>query len=363
MHAKHRRTRALLAATASLGAIALGAPAASQAATTIGQVNPSVPGGGGCDPGEAFTQSRSAGTVLDAAPSSGVITSWSTRASATPGQQVTLKTISRSGNPGAFTFTILGTSGVESLTPGTLNRFSTRIPIQAGQRIGYFVPAGPAGGCTYDGVQNANEVAAGPTTGTPGGTFTDLDGSAQKLLNLEATLEADADGDGFGDETQDKCPGTAGSNGGCTASGGSGNDTTKPSIGGLSFSNTAFRAASSGSVLSRKKRAPIGTKVSFKLSEAASVKFTVQRKTKGRKVSGKCKSPSRSNRRKKKCTLWKSVRGSFTVSGTAGKNTFTFNGRIGGRALRRGSYRLSGTATDPAKNVSAPKRKGFRIVR
>jgi hypothetical protein len=130
------------------------------------------------------------------------------------------------------------------------------------------------------------------------------------------------------------------------------------------MSNTTFRAASSGSAFSaRKKHYPTGTKVSFLVSEASSVKFTVQRKTRGRKVKGKCKSPSHANRKKPKCTRWKPVTGSFTVSGKPGKNTFTFRGRIGGTALRRGSYRLSGIATDPAKNASLPKRKGFRIVR
>ena len=34
-------------------------------------------------------------------------------------------------------------------------------------------------------------------------------------LNVTARLEADADSDGFGDETQDSCPGTAGSASGC----------------------------------------------------------------------------------------------------------------------------------------------------
>jgi hypothetical protein len=35
--------------------------------------------------------------------------------------------------------------------------------------------------------------------------------------NQSADLEPDADGDGFGDETQDQCLGTAGSQNGCAA--------------------------------------------------------------------------------------------------------------------------------------------------
>jgi hypothetical protein len=140
-------------------------------------------------------------------------------------------------------------------------------------------------------------------------------------------------------------------------------DRTKPTLGGLTFSSTVFAAAKSGASTAKAKKATIGTKVSFSLSEASSVKFTVQRKTKGRKVGHKCKTKTHSNRRKKACTLYKSVKGSFSVAGKVGKNSFTFRGRIGGKALKPGSYRLNGTATDLAKNASVPKQKGFKIVK
>ena len=103
--------------------------------------------------------------------------------------------------------------------------------------------------------------------------------------------------------------------------------------------------------------------MSFNLSEPSTVRFTVQRKTSGRRVARKCRTRTRKNRKKSKCTLWKNVTGSFTVPGKVGKNTFTFRGRIGGKKLRTGSYRLNGTATDPAKNKSVPKQKGFKIVK
>ena len=137
-------------------------------------------------------------------------------------------------------------------------------------------------------------------------------------------------------------------------------DTTKPALGGLSFSSTVFKAANSGAAFSAKKSRPTGTKVSFTLSEASAVKFTVQRKAKGRKVGSKCAKPKRSNRKKKKCTRWESVRGSFTVPGKAGKNTFTFRGRIGGKKLRPASYRLTGTATDPAQERVGAQEEGLQ---
>jgi hypothetical protein len=73
--------------------------------------------------------------------------------------------------------------------------------------------------------------------------------------------------------------------------------------------------------------------------------------------------PKRSNRKKKKCTRWTAVRGSFTVAGKPGRNTFTFRGRVGGKALRRGAYRLTGVAADGAKNASAPVKRTFTIVK
>jgi hypothetical protein len=141
-------------------------------------------------------------------------------------------------------------------------------------------------------------------------------------------------------------------------------DRTKPRLSGISFSATTFRAAKSGASISRKKKKfRTGTKAAFNLSEFSAVKFTVERKTKGRKVGKKCKAQTKSNKKKKACTRWVKAKGSFTVFGKAGKTRFTYRGRIGGKALKPGSYRLTGTATDPSKNVGLPRRKAFKIVK
>jgi plastocyanin len=139
-------------------------------------------------------------------------------------------------------------------------------------------------------------------------------------------------------------------------------DTQPPALGTLGLSATVFRAARSGGSISAAKK-PVGTKVSFKLSEPGKVKFTVDRKARGRKVGKSCKAQTKANRKRKACTRWVKVKGSFTVGGKAGVNSFKFRGRIGGKALKPGSYRLDGQATDSAKNRSAVKRRGFKIVR
>jgi hypothetical protein len=138
-------------------------------------------------------------------------------------------------------------------------------------------------------------------------------------------------------------------------------DLVKPVLS-VALSRTVFRAAGSGPATAARKK-PVGTRISYSLSEPSSVTFTVERRNKGRKVARKCVRPRRSNRRKKACTRWVKVKGSFGATGRAGTNTLLFRGRIGGRKLAPGRYRLDGRATDPAKNASVVRRRNFRVVR
>ena len=64
-----------------------------------------------------------------------------------------------------------------------------------------------------------------------------------------------------------------------------------------------------------------------------------------------------------RCTRWTAVKGSFTVAGRKGVNKIVLRGRIGGRTLAPGSYRLNARETDLAANRSATRRTAFRIVR
>jgi hypothetical protein len=81
----------------------------------------------------------------------------------------------------------------------------TRIPVQAGDRLGFFSPSSfgaivceEAGGSSIVGVYEGG--------GTPGGTATFGSGPAPIRVPVFASIEPDADNDGFGDETQDACP-------------------------------------------------------------------------------------------------------------------------------------------------------------
>jgi CSLREA domain-containing protein len=156
--------------------------------------------------------------------------------------------------------------------------------------------------------------------------------------------------------------GSGGDSGGGDAGGGAGgSDTKAPVFSALALSRTAFPAAPSGPS-ARKAARTYGTKVSYRLSEKAKTKFTVERAAKGRRVGGKCKVQTRANRTRPRCTRYKAVRGSFTRTGEAGRNSFRFTGRIGGKRLTPGRYRLVAAARDDAGNKARVVRRAFRIV-
>jgi hypothetical protein len=140
----------------------------------------------------------------------------------------------------------------------------------------------------------------------------------------------------------------------------------------LTFSHKTFAAESRGPSAknarkrTRKRKVPRGTKVSFNLNEAASVRFTVTRRVKGRRVKrGKrtaCVKPTGKNRKRKRCTRVVTLKGSFSRNGVAGKNSFHFTGRLRGRKLKLGRYRLVATPTAGGLR-GKPTSSGFRIVR
>jgi hypothetical protein len=83
----------------------------------------------------------------------------------------------------------------------------------------------------------------------------------------------------------------------------------------------------------------------------------------GRKVGKRCKTLTRGNRKKPKCTI-PNVRGTLTVNAHAGTNKVRFQGRLSRtKKLKPGRYTLTITATDSAGNRSNAKTVSFTIVR
>ncbi len=160
---------------------------------------------------------------------------------------------------------------------------------------------------------------------------------------------------------------------GCTESPGSGGSgppngdgpsaqpNVAPVVSGVSLGARRFRAARAGPAIAA---APVGTRVSYRLSEAASVTVRYERKVAGRRVGGRCRAPSRRNRARRRCTRWVLMGGSAPLSGKAGANSFRLSGRWRGRAQVPGTYRLRLSAKDAAGMTSAARTSAsFRIVR
>jgi hypothetical protein len=103
----------------------------------------------------------------------------------------------------------------EPITPSALNTFPARIPVEAEDVIGYFNDTGPAH-ClrTAPAPYSTRFVNADLLTGSTATFMTN--GLLQ--MDIAAILEPDADGDGFGDETQDQCPTDASIQGPCPPS-------------------------------------------------------------------------------------------------------------------------------------------------
>lgn len=205
-----RLTRAALAAGLS-GCMLLLASGSASAATTIGQNG--VDAAGTCGAGNSFIQTGTAtGVPSYAVPAGGgVITSWSFLAGSTTGEHDKLKVVRSVGT--ANQFVVVGESALEAMTPNTLNTFQLRIPVQAGDLIGLFTDGKDCVSTHTPGNTNLYVAGADPAPGT---TFTGIpESSSGEAYNVSAVVEPDADGDGLGDDTQDKCVGATGSVQGC----------------------------------------------------------------------------------------------------------------------------------------------------
>lgn len=138
-----------------------------------------------------------------AAPTAGILTKWGLSAPNGQSGTVRLKIISYSA--GDSSWTVLNHSEAMPFVSG-LNTFATRIPVAAGNAIALYSSTYAAYCLT--GVAPAETSAVekwGPDTPI-GGSFSLDSFTAGTRTALFAVIEPDADGDGFGDESQDLCP-------------------------------------------------------------------------------------------------------------------------------------------------------------
>jgi hypothetical protein len=197
--------RALVVAFAIL---AVAGPRA-QAATTVGsslrvRANLSIR----CNTTCTEVQSARPGGAGLVVPADGVITRWRARA-ATLGT-IRLRILRRESDGGYTSIAIADQVQLDRRhSPGqdVLYEFPARIAVQAGDTVGLDRSTTASAIFHSYGTQTAYAVAgySPKLTNGAGDVQPDTNGTGRELL-LNADVEKDVDGDGFGDETQDNCP-------------------------------------------------------------------------------------------------------------------------------------------------------------
>ena len=214
-----------LAALVTVAAL-IATPGSAGAATQVGQTG--VPDAF-CDDNDNIVQSATAGPPSYAVPAGGgVITSWSFQAAAdgSMGKMIVFRPTAAPDQ-----FIVVGKTDPQTFT-AAVQTFATRISVQAGDLLGMRMTAPSPDGaqCLLSTPSVGDQIRFNIDTPEP------PDGSTQTLNNnlsnlrilVAAAVEADADNDGFGDETQDQCPTDASTQGTCPVPGPSPAPATTP---------------------------------------------------------------------------------------------------------------------------------------
>jgi hypothetical protein len=215
----------------AVGAL-LALPATGSAAVTIGEtLDPNAPTAGvycvtGDAPATFATTALPSGTL--ASPFDGVVVRWRFLSK---DSTISLRPRILKAGPGGFTGV---RSGDQTASFTGLGVFDARLPIAAGEYLGVDFPCSsnaPHADLTerwYAG--GGASVGNWSTALVDGEPFraTSWDDPGYSLM-MNADIEADADHDGYGDETQDGCPSDAGTHGVCPADTAA-PDSTPPSV-------------------------------------------------------------------------------------------------------------------------------------
>jgi hypothetical protein len=130
----------------------------------------------------------------------------------------------------------------------------------------------------------------------------------------------------------------------------------------LHLSPTTFAVAARAHIAAtRKRRVPAGATLTMTISEKGGVRLTIARRVTGRRVGTHCVAPTSRNRGRAPCTRYDPGRMLLFSNLVAGPNRRAFSGRIAGRPLAAGRYRMTGKAVDGALNVSKPQYLDFAV--
>jgi hypothetical protein len=165
---------------------------------------------------------RPDGSPDSGAPVSGILTSVRIRSAGDAGMGV-IRVLTEVAHPNATTYTFNNSPpetpvslAADTTASGHVTEVLTRRPIATGQRLGWQTTSAAPAGVQQDYLAPSGECAFSDLNHAPG---TDLTYTTMlcnhNLLLLSGTIEADSDGDGYGDETQDGCSTNAGTQGPC----------------------------------------------------------------------------------------------------------------------------------------------------
>ena len=353
-----RKLALTVSAAAALGALAM--PATGQAATVFGSnLKHDASVGGGqelCDPAPspctrvAFRYPDQDPQV-QGSPVDGIVTKF--RLKSQTKDPVTFRLARIEELQSGALATAAGTGPTVALKgDNSIEEFDARVPIKVGDHLAL---DGAVVSAQYANDGGKRHYVFGPTLVQGQGARASNDISGKQLL-VQVTIEQDVDKDGFGDESQDRCPSQPTTAGTC--------DNGAPILSGLALAPGSFRASGSPFAGAVASRAPIGARVFYQLSEDATLTLGLEKGVVGRRsLSGKCVKTTKRNKGRKRCVRFVKMLGSATVTGKAGHNGFRISGRWNGRKLSVGPYRLVAKATDVVGNTSLERKRNFRIVK
>jgi hypothetical protein len=134
-------------------------------------------------------------------------------------------------------------------------------------------------------------------------------------------------------------------------------DTTAPVLSVLKVSPKAFRVTRSSA------HTKVGATISYTASEPVTATFTVDRALRGVKHGHRCVKLRPGRARGTRCTRFAPRHGSFSnVDAAGGPHRFRYSGRLQGKPLRPGTYRLDATAKDAPGNMGNVVRTPFRVL-
>ncbi len=196
--------RRILAIAIAALAVGLLAPSSGAAATEVGDDC-----GAGLETGASYVnvpeqKAADASPLPIAAPVGGIVTGWKLKSLS--GETIPVRMGVFRETPTTGRFLVAAASGQETAAFG-VNSFKTRIPVQKGDRFGLIPIEEKTVSCVTGNIDDHSWSYNGPAE--VGAEYQFAAGVFVRVP-VVAVIEPDVDGDGFGDETQDGCPRSAG---------------------------------------------------------------------------------------------------------------------------------------------------------